>query len=86
MSRAEDEQILHALNLYNRGHSLDAIARATGLTRTALTKRIVRIRTEDSLTEPSAQPYWDNLSKMKRFAPNDPDTSPHRHHRPRRQR
>ena len=86
MSRAEDEQILHALYLYNRGHSLNAIARATSLTRTALAKRIARIRTEDSLTEPSAGAYWDNRSKLKGFAPNDPDTTPDRHHGTRRLR
>ena len=84
MTRADDERLLYALDLYARGHTIGAVARAAGIPQTSLRRHIARIRTEDSLTEPSARPYWDGLSKLKRFTPNDPDTAPHRHHGTRR--
>ena len=84
MTRADDERLLYALDLYARGHTIGAVARATGIPQTSLRRYIARIRTEDSLTDPAAEAYWSGVPDTRRFIPNDPDTAPHRHHGTRR--
>ena len=58
-TRRDDEKTLHVLDLHRRGHSHAAIARATGLTITAIRKRIARVRREDTEHDPDhATSFW----------------------------
>lgn len=64
-TRKDDEDTLAMLHLHhNEGKSYTEIASLFGLARSAVAKRIQRVRQQDCLHDPAeAAAYWDNQPK-----------------------
>jgi hypothetical protein len=58
LTRADDEALLRALDLFTQGRSMIQIARATGMTVYQARGRVVSVIEHDRKHDPEAHKYW----------------------------